>query len=282
MESNKNLLKWAKPLIELALQEDIGDGDITTNAIVPEESQTNALLIAKSEGVIAGLSVAKAVFDSIKDKSIVWILHKRDGDEVMPGDLIAELRGNNRVLLTGERTALNFLQRMSGIASYTRLFVEQLEGTNTRLLDTRKTLPGFRMLDKYSVKTGGGVNHRIGLFDMVMIKDNHIKIANGITNAVNNVRETYGDKYKIEVETTNLSEVEEALSAEADIIMLDNMNIDLMTEAIAIIGDRAETEASGNVNLNNIREIAETGVNYISVGALTHSVNALDISMKIK
>jgi nicotinate-nucleotide pyrophosphorylase (carboxylating) len=281
MEKGKILLNSARPLIELALKEDIGSGDITTEAIAPENTKAAALLTAKAGGVLCGLGIAKAVFDSIKDESITWIIHKREGDTLASGNLIAELRGDFRVLLTGERTALNFLQRMSGVATSARRFVEKLEGTKAKLLDTRKTLPGFRALDKYAVKTGWGENHRAGLFDMVMIKDNHIKAAGSIKTAVDNVRNKYGDKYKVEVETANLIEVEEALTAGADIIMLDNMNIELMIEAVKIIGGRAATEASGNVDLENIREIAETGVDFISVGALTHSAKALDISMKI-
>lgn len=282
MKKEENIRKWAKPLIDLALKEDIGSGDITTEAIIPEASDTIALLIAKAEGIIAGLGVAKAVFDAIEKKSSVWTLYKRDGDRVEAGELIAEIRSGYRVLLTGERTALNFLQRLSGVASLTGKFVAKLKGTNAKLLDTRKTIPGFRMLDKYAVEVGGGTNHRIGLYDMVMIKDNHIKVAGGIRKAVLRIKEKYGDKYKIEVETANLVEVEEALAAESDIIMLDNMSIEMMTDAVAMIGGKAKTEASGNVNLENIREIAETGVDFISVGALTHSAKALDISMKIK
>lgn len=282
MEKEKNLVDWAKPLIELALKEDTADGDVTTEAIVPENVETSAILRAKENGIIAGLTVAKAVFDSIKSNAVVWIIHKRDGESVKTGDIIAELKGNYRVLLTGERTALNFLQRLSGIATLTGEFADKLRGTKTKLLDTRKTMPGFRMLDKYAVRTGGGSNHRVGLFDMVLIKDNHIKVAGGILPAVKSVREKYGTKYKIEVETTNMTEVEEALAADVDIIMLDNMNVETMSEAVSFIADKAKTEASGNIDLDNVRTVAETGVDFISVGSLTHSVKALDISMKIK
>ncbi len=282
METEEKLIAWAKPLIDLAIKEDVGSGDITTDAIIPEDRTTTALLISKADGIVAGLPVAKAVFNTIRKKSVLWIMYRREGDRVKPGDVIAELKGNYRTLLTGERIALNFLQRMSGIATITSKFATELEGTKTKLLDTRKTLPGFRMLDKYSVKIGGGKNHRLGLFDMVMIKDNHIKIAGGILNAVKSVRDKYGDEHKIEVETTNLTEVEEALNAGADIIMLDNMSLELMSEAVSVVGDKAETEASGNVSLDNIKQIAQCGVDYISVGALTHSVKAMDISMKIK
>lgn len=268
-------------IIKCALKEDVGTGDITTNLIVPDFQKGTAEIYVKEDGVIAGLNVSKEVFKILNEK-IVFRKFVKDGDKVFKGTKIAEVKGSLRVLLTGERTSLNFLQRMSGIATLTAKFMTQLEGTNTKILDTRKTVPCLRMLDKYSVKIGGGTNHRFGLYDMVLIKDNHIKAAGSITNAVQLIRKKLKKKIKIEVETTNLDEVKEALSNKVDIIMLDNMPIDMMKKAVKLINGKAKTEASGNVSLENVRKIALTGVDYISVGALTHSVKALDISMKIK
>jgi len=205
----------------------------------------------------------------------------KDGDFLKAGTIAAEIKGSERTLLTGERTALNFMQRLSGIATMAHVYAEKLKGTSAQLLDTRKTVPGLRMLDKYAVRKGGGENHRIGLFDMVLIKDNHIKAARSITKAVSLIRKNYGNKFKIEVETKNIDEVREALETKADIIMLDNMSIEIMKEAVKIIAGKAKTEASGNITIENIAEVASTGVDFISVGALTHSVKALDISMKI-
>lgn len=267
-------------LIEIALKEDVNTGDVTTNALIPESSMAKATLTAKADGVIAGLPVAEMVFKHLYPETI-WIEHVNEGDFVKKGDLIASVESSFRVLLIGERLALNFLQRMSGIASETNKYVKELEGFNTQLLDTRKTIPCLRLLDKYSVKTGGGTNHRIGLFDLAMIKDNHIKIAGGIINAVKQVRASIPANIKIEVETTNLNEVKLALEAGADIIMLDNMTNEDMKIAVDTIGDKAKTEASGNMSIPRLKGVAKTGVNFISVGALTHSVNALDISMNI-
>lgn len=278
---NDKYLKKSIQLIKQAIKEDIGTGDITSDAIISHEKKCTAKVIAKSDGVIAGLEVAKNVFEIISDNSVVWKVNFNDGMKVISGDVIAEIGGSFNSILSGERTALNFLQRMSGIATYTNMFVKKLEGTNTTLLDTRKTLPGFRYLDKYSVKVGGGKNHRFGLYDMVMIKENHIRVAGSIVLAVNNIRDKYGDKYKIEVETTSLKEVEEALAANIDIIMLDNMSIKEMIDSVLLINGKVKTEASGNVNLQTIKKIAETGVDFISVGAITHSVKALDISLII-
>lgn len=268
-------------IIKAAFKEDIGTGDITTNLTIAKNQKAKAYFLAKEKGIIAGLPVAKRVFKKL-DKNIVWNNFVKEGERAKAGTTIAEAKGMLRALLTGERTALNFLQRMSGIATTTTTFVEIVKGTNAKILDTRKTAPGLRQLDKYSVKIGGGTNHRIGLYDMVLIKDNHIKAAGSITNAVAKIRTGLKGKIKIEVETANLDEVHEAINSRADIIMLDNMTIDMMKEAVKIINGKIKTEASGNINLNNVRAIAETGVDFISVGALTHSVKALDINMKIE
>ncbi len=268
-------------IINLALKEDIGSGDVTTNLIVPDFQKGIAEIFVKEDGVIAGLNVAKEVFKKL-DNKITFKKFINDGDKVSKNTKIAEVKGSLRDLLTGERTALNFLQRMSGIATLTAKFIAQLEGLNTKILDTRKTVPCLRMLDKYSVKAGGGTNHRFGLYDMVLIKDNHIKAAGSITNAVHIIRKKLKKKMKIEVETTNLEEVKEALSNKVDIIMLDNMTVELMEQAVKLIDGKALVEASGNVTLENVRKIALTGVDFISVGAITHSVRALDISMKIQ
>jgi nicotinate-nucleotide pyrophosphorylase (carboxylating) len=268
-------------LIENALREDIGAGDITTNALIPDSMYTTATMTAKADGIVAGLDVARAVFDFLSPL-IEWNPRVQDGDKISKGDLLVEMSGPFRALLTGERLALNFLQRMSGIASMTSLFVDQIADTGTKILDTRKTVPGLRLLDKYAVKAGGGENHRIGLYDMVLIKDNHIKVAGGIRKAVSQTRDQVPPEIKIEVETTNLAEVLEALEMKADIIMLDNMTNELMKECVAVINHQAKVEASGNMNLQRVREVAATGVDFISIGALTHSVTALDISMNIK
>lgn len=271
---------WLDDLIDVALAEDIGSGDVTTEAVIDDQKKARAVWVSKQEGIIAGLDVAKIVFKKL-DEKIDWNPFFRDGDAVSNGDTIVEFSGNCRAILTAERTALNFAQRMSGIATKTHEIVRELEGTSTKILDTRKTVPGLRRLDKIAVKTGGGVNHRMGLYDLAMIKDNHILAAGNISNAVEGVR-TKDSEIRIEVETTTLEEVDEALESGADIIMLDNMSIEMMREAVERIGNRAETEASGNVTFETIREVAGTGVNFISVGALTHSVQAFDISQRIK
>jgi nicotinate-nucleotide pyrophosphorylase (carboxylating) len=280
MRMTKEELAAADVLIDLALHEDIGTGDITTENLVPENLRNNAIMVAKSEGVLAGLEVAEKVFHKL-DEYLEWKPIKNDGDSIVNGDIIVAFSANYRALLSGERTALNFLQRMSGIATISRICAGIIKDYKTKILDTRKTLPGFRLLDKYSVRAGGGVNHRIGLFDMVMIKDNHIRVAGGITNAVNDIRAKVGSDLKIEVETTNLTEVAEALAVKADIIMLDNMDNTTMQKAVSIIGNKAKTEASGNMTLERLMEVAKTGVDFISVGALTHSVMAFDISQEI-
>jgi len=277
---DEKTLRSAEVLFDLAYAEDIGDGDITTNNLIDPREKRTAQLVVKEKGVIAGLQVAEMVFRKF-DENLEWKELLPDGSKVKPGDIIAELKGNYRALLTGERKALNFLQRLSGIASYAARCMKELEGTKVEILDTRKTLPGYRHLDKYAVRMGGASNHRFGLYDMVMIKDNHIKVAGGITEAVDAIRKKVPKSIKIEVETTSIEQVKEALAADVDIIMLDNMSSSLMKECVEVIGKRAKIEASGNMTQKRIRKVAHTGVDYISIGALTHSVKALDISQRI-
>lgn len=281
MKMNATELESARILIDLAIREDVGSGDITTDSLVPSGVKKDACMVAKAGGVIAGLEVAEMVFRRF-DPDLVWKPLVSDGDKVSKGDVIVGFSANYRALLTGERTALNFLQRMSGIATSANEYVAVLKGFHTKILDTRKTLPGFRLCDKYAVKAGGASNHRIGLYDMVMIKDNHIAIAGGIARAVEAIRPKIAPGIEIEVETTNLEEVREALDAGAGIIMLDNMDNETMSRAVTLINGKAKTEASGNMTPERLLEVARTGVDFISVGALTHSVKALDISQRIK
>jgi len=280
MQLNQQEREAARKLITLALAEDIGAGDATTMHLVPAAERRTAFMVAKATGVVAGLEIAEMVFREF-DPELAWTPAVRDGDPVKPGDMLVSFSASYRALLTAERTALNFLQRLSGIATTSAAYVLALKDYPAKILDTRKTLPGFRLLDKYAVRAGGATNHRIGLYDMVMIKDNHIGVAGGIAPAVAAIRNSLGDTLKIEVETTSIEEVEEALKAGADIIMLDNMDLETMALAVKHIGANARTEASGNMTLERIEKVAATGVDYISVGALTHSVEALDISMKI-
>ncbi|MEZ4869957.1 MAG: carboxylating nicotinate-nucleotide diphosphorylase [Caldilineaceae bacterium] len=268
-------------IVARALAEDVGDGDITTLCTVRPTAIYEGALIAKAAGILAGLDVVQATFAQVNagsDLPLDFRRVKADGAAVQPRDVIATVRGAGRTLLSAERTALNFLQRMSGIATLTRRYVDAVAGTQTVILDTRKTAPGLRMLDKLAVKLGGGQNHRIGLFDMVLIKENHVAAAGGITAAVTQVRAQNQHRRKIEVEVRNLDELREALSLQVDQIMLDNMNLDEMRAAVQLTGGAVPLEASGNVSLQTVRAIAATGVDFISVGKLTHSVEALDIS----
>jgi len=268
-------------IIQAALAEDIGPGDITTQATVNPEKKGKAQAIAKDDFIIAGIDVFEATFKSIDRKIKVkkWIA---DGSRVKKGDVIADVEGSLSSILQAERVSLNLFQRMSGIATQTARYVEAVRGTRAKILDTRKTVPGLRILDKMAVRLGGGTNHRFGLYDAVLIKDNHIEAAGGITAAVQAQRKYLKKKLKIEVETKNLSEVQEALECRVDIIMLDNMTNSAMKKAVDIIAGHALTEASGNVNLKRITSIAATGVDLISIGELTHSVRAADISLIVK
>lgn len=264
--------------IRRALEEDVQTGDVTTNSIVPAGALLRGRIVAKQDGVIAGLDVAKSVF-RLLDESVVFQQQVIDGSEVNKGQVLVELSGSARALLTGERTALNFLGRMSGIATLTRRFVESVAGTKAVILDTRKTAPGLRVTDKLAVRLGGGQNHRFGLFDMVLIKDNHIDFAGSITAAVGRVRAT-GTRLEIEVESRTLDDVRETLDLGVERILLDNMTPERMREAVKMTGGAAKLEASGNVTLDNVVQVAQTGVDFISVGALTHSVTVFDVSLE--
>ena len=266
-------------LLRHAIEEDIGHGDITSSLIIPEESEGRALFIAKGSFVLAGAPFAREVF-RILDPTIEFKTFLTEGAKVLKGDVLGEVAGKTRVLLAGERTSLNILQHLSGIATLTAQYVAAVKGTKAKILDTRKTTPCHRFIEKYAVRMGGGVNHRFGLFDGILIKDNHIEAVGGIDKAVMLARAAH-HLARIEVEVENLKDLQEALESRADIIMLDNMSIPDMTEAVKIVGGQVALEASGNVSLSNVREIAETGVDMISVGALTHSVTAADISLKI-
>ena len=278
---NRKVKEAAHILIDIALKDDVGEGDITTDNIVPAEIRRKAKMVAKSDGVVAGLPVAEMVFKKL-DHNLIWNELTPDGSKVKKGDVLVEFEGTYRALLTGERTALNFLQRLSGIATMSAIYADAVKDFQTVILDTRKTLPGFNKLDKYAVKTGGASNHRLGLHDMAMIKDNHIEVAGGITAAVKAVRASVEHGIKIEVETTTLAQVQEAIDAKADIIMLDNMDLETMRKGVQLIAGRAKVEASGNITLERLRDVAATGVDYISIGALTHSVTAMDISQRIE
>lgn len=269
-------------IIKNALEEDLGWGDVTTDSTIPAEAKIKGNFIAKEQGVICGIEVCKRVFELI-DRSIAFEILTRDGQKVQKGDLLATISGPARTILKGERVSLNLLQRMSGIATAANKFSEAVQGTNARIVDTRKTMPGLRILDKYAVAAGGCHNHRFNLSDLVLIKDNHIKAAGDITTAVNAAKQKLSHALKIEVEVETLEQLNEALEAGADIIMLDNMTLEMMKEAVQMAKGRALLEASGNVALDGERSakaIAETGVDIISVGALTHSVSALDISLR--
>jgi nicotinate-nucleotide pyrophosphorylase (carboxylating) len=272
-------------LIEAALAEDIGAGDFTTLWTVPADRRAQATIVAKAPGVIAGSEVAEEVFRRV-DPALQVEVAMGDGSSVAPGDVAMRISGSARSILTAERTALNFLQQLSGVATVTRRYVNAIAGTGARVIDTRKTTPGMRLLEKAAVVAGGGANHRVGLYDMVMIKDNHIAAAGGIMPAVEAVRVRNDRGLRVEVETTTLAEVGEALAARVDRVMFDNMAPAAMREAVALVAAagaaRPETEASGGITLETIRAFAETGVDFISVGALTHSAPALDLSLRLR
>jgi nicotinate-nucleotide pyrophosphorylase (carboxylating) len=266
-------------LLRHAIEEDLGYGDVTTSLLIPEESDSRALYVAKANFVIAGFPFAREVFN-ILEQDTVFKTFFAEGSKVRKGDVLGEVSGKTKTLLAGERVGLNILQRLSGVATLTSLFVDAVMGTGAKIVDTRKTTPCLRFMEKYAVRMGGGVNHRFGLFDGILIKDNHIEAVGSITKAVSLAKAGY-HLAKIEVEVENLNDLQEAIEAGADVIMLDNMSVNDMKEAVKIVQKRIPLEASGNVSLKNVREIAETGVDLISVGALTHSVVAADISLKI-
>ena len=268
-------------LIEIALKEDIGPGDITTDHLIEPNLPGRGTIIAKEPLVVAGLEIVERVFRCLDPDAQLRSEYK-DGDAVASGDTIAEVEGRLRALLSGERTALNFLQRLSGVATFVRAHVNELKGKNSRLVDTRKTTPGWRVLEKYAVRVGGAHNHRMGLYDGVLIKDNHIAACGGIKKAVDRIRADVSHLLKIEVEASNLKQVEEALEAGADVIMLDNMSLQEIQEATALIDGRAVVEVSGNVKKSLLKSLADTGADIISAGALTHSARSVDISMRIK
>lgn len=275
----------ADKYIKIALEEDINSEDVSTNAVMPEYKKGEVYLFAKEDGIIAGLQIFERVFKLLDENTEVTFIETngrtiQDGDQVEEGQALAVVTGDIRVLLSGERTALNYLQRLSGIATYTRHLADMLKGSKTKLLDTRKTSPGMRIFEKYAVRIGGGCNHRYNLSDGVLLKDNHIDAAGGVKEAIEAARAYAPFVRKIEVETEDLDMVREAVEAGADIIMLDNMSPEMMAEAIRIIDGRAETECSGNITKENIETITSLGVDYISSGALTHSAPILDISLK--
>lgn len=268
-------------LLLAALKEDVGTGDITTNSCIPAENRSEAYYRIKEDGVLCGLSVAERVFALI-DPAIVVTPMAKDGDRVKKGDIVATVSGPSRGILTGERVGLNLMQRMSGVSTMTAKAVSQVAGTTAAIVDTRKSTPGLRVLEKYAVRVGGGKNHRFNLADGVLIKDNHIAAAGGIKEAIEAARNAAPHTMRIEIETEDLEEVRQALSAGADIIMLDNMDVSAMRDAVALISGRALVEASGNMGDRDLSEVAKTGVDLISIGALTHSVKSLDISLKFK
>lgn len=276
-------LNWAdvERIIDGALREDTPGGDVTTNLLFEPEEQADGLFRAKARGVVAGLQVAERVFRKL-DPLSRFAAQVQDGDRVTAGAALATVHCRRRALLTGERVALNLMQRMSGIATQSAAYVDAVQGLPVTILDTRKTAPGLRVLDKYAVRVGGATNHRLTLSDLAMIKDNHIRLAGGIWPAVRKIRARAPKELRIEVECSNLDQVQEAIDAGADIIMLDNMMPSLLREAVQLVNKRAQVEASGNIGLDTVRAVAETGVDFISVGRLTHSAPALDISMKVQ
>ena len=267
-------------LISMALEEDLGRGDVTTQATIPPDRRAYGNINAKADLTVAGLPLAQRILALVDPAAELRGL-VNEGTAVKKGHVVAEMQGNAAALLIAERTMLNFLQHMSGVATLTRKFVDAIAGTKCKIIDTRKTLAGFRLLDKYAVTQGGGTNHRMGLDDGILIKDNHIAVCGGVGAAVRRARENASSLLRIEVECTNLTEVQEAIDARADIILLDNMSTTLMADAVRLVNGRALLEASGNMSLDRVREVAETGIDFISVGALTHSVSAVDLSMSV-
>jgi nicotinate-nucleotide pyrophosphorylase (carboxylating) len=267
-------------LIRLALQEDIGPGDITTDSLVHQVQQGQGIIIAKENMIVAGLEIARQVFTTL-DPEIEWLPRCTDGDALTAGDTVLAIKGRLHVLLKGERTALNFLQRLSGIATHVKHFVDALGDSPVRLVDTRKTTPGWRVLEKYAVRIGGAENHRTGLFDGVLIKDNHIVAAGGVTEAVTRARQKVSHLIKIEVETANMAQVREAMSCGVDVIMLDNMDIQEISAAVKEIAGRALVEVSGGIQQKDLHALAATGVDIISIGALTHGARCVDLSMRL-
>lgn len=280
MKTHENYPREVDAVLELALREDMGSGDITTDSIVPEDAVLTGEMRAKGAGVVSGIGLSGAVFRKL-DPDCAWEEIVRDGTRVSPGDALARVTGRSRAILSAERTALNILQKMSGISTLTSFFVEAVAGCGVKIKDTRKTLPGLRWISKYAVAVGGGHNHRAGLYDGVLIKDNHIKAAGSIAAAVKKARRSAGEDFSIEVETKTMGQVEEAVSCGVDVIMLDNMDIREIGEAVRLIDRRALVEVSGGVTLENVREMAQSGVDFISVGALTHSAPCLDISFDV-
>jgi nicotinate-nucleotide pyrophosphorylase (carboxylating) len=280
--------KEIEKLIDRALREDIGPGDITSQAVVDRDLKGTATILAKEKGILAGLKIARKIFKKV-DPSLKFNPFKRDGDRIKPQDKIVSITGNIRSILKAERTALNFLQQLSGVATYTSTFVNKVKGSSVKILDTRKTVPGLRALQKYAVKLGGGQNHRMGLYDMILIKENHIKAAGGVTEVIKKAmsfskKKSKTGKLKIEVETKTFKEVEKAAQMGVDVIMLDNISLPQIRKAVWIIrsiDENIKIEVSGNIDLNLVRQIAKTGIDFISVGALTHSAKALDFSLKV-
>lgn len=268
------------PFIEAALREDLRSGDITTDAIFPRDAQGRAQMTMREDGVLAGVHLARLAFATLGGVRVE--IHKNDGDNLKAGDRVLEVQGSARSILSGERVALNFVQRMSGIATLTQQFVAETEGTRAKIADTRKTTPTLRLLEKYAVRCGGGSNHRFALDDMILVKDNHIALCGGLANAVERARKSVGHAVKIEVECDTLAQVREAIEARADIVLLDNMTPEVLRQAVEIVGGRALCEASGGVNLQTVRAIAQSGVDIVSVGALTHGARSLDIGLDIE
>ena len=277
MIDKKVLLKIAKSAVE----EDIGKGDITTKFSISPDINALGIIVAKEKGILAGTQVVKEVF-RVVDKNTKSTFQKADGDKFISGEIIADIRGKAPSLLSAERVALNFLQRMSGIATLTARYVKKIKGTKAKILDTRKTTPNLRLLEKYAVSVGGGFNHRMGLYDQILIKDNHINLGNGIRSVLNKIKDVNSGRLFVEIEVKNIRQLRQVLRYNVDRIMLDNMSIDEIGDAVRIVNGRCELEVSGNVSLKNIREIAEAGVDYISVGSLTHSYNSIDLCMRIR